>query len=533
MSQVIDTSWSKLVIAYYQLSFIVDEKTLPSQSFTMLNNEEKYFSNDDKWKRTENNENEQLNENVCVLGGHVYDPTTGIHDNVVEFDFASFYPSLIVNYNFGHETTFCVKTQCARKYFVDSNSNKNFIVINANGDLAKNDGVRKNKVTLLSYNYQNSSLCKILKRLLKYRKQQLNSKTMKKTNEIRNTCDAAIKIEHSIFYKKIANTCYGLMASRNVESFLRNRLIAAAITDIGRQYVQFIGRYLSDKFSTRLQIIYGDTDSIFVGLMKSESYYALKLIDEHFDDTNYNRMKFILNTKTLEIEKQQNVNLNTNEYIKLRRLNESHMVIKGLPKNMSKSFKHTFASMLVNTTIVLENSHVKQSLYALTNDCGVEHASESDVSEALNDVNTKLVMLMGLIIFHFISCNDINKFISYKSVDAAKFKNHVETKNLLFDEKFFNLCNGKRSHHVFPMLNTSNEHVVVDCDYLIANVHRKQFLFDIFSMYTTARNKNAIHRESLLNKLVDVIEKNQQKHYAVKLFDETLSLSKQCISEHL
>ena len=40
-------------------------------------------------------------------GGHIFDPVVGLHEDVVELDFASLYPSLIANHNLGAETILC------------------------------------------------------------------------------------------------------------------------------------------------------------------------------------------------------------------------------------------------------------------------------------------------------------------------------------------------------------------------------------------------------------------------------------------
>jgi DNA polymerase elongation subunit (family B) len=44
---------------------------------------------------------------VCDRGGFIYEPAVGIHDNIVEVDFASLYPSIMVRYNISPETVMC------------------------------------------------------------------------------------------------------------------------------------------------------------------------------------------------------------------------------------------------------------------------------------------------------------------------------------------------------------------------------------------------------------------------------------------
>jgi len=44
---------------------------------------------------------------VCDRGGFIYEPAVGIHDNIVEVDFTSLYPSIMVRYNISPETVMC------------------------------------------------------------------------------------------------------------------------------------------------------------------------------------------------------------------------------------------------------------------------------------------------------------------------------------------------------------------------------------------------------------------------------------------
>jgi len=44
---------------------------------------------------------------VCDRGGFIYEPNVGIHDGIVEVDFASLYPSIMVRYNISPETVMC------------------------------------------------------------------------------------------------------------------------------------------------------------------------------------------------------------------------------------------------------------------------------------------------------------------------------------------------------------------------------------------------------------------------------------------
>ncbi len=51
-------------------------------------------------------------------GGLILDPVMGLHENVVEFDFASLYPNIMVNYNVSPETMLCSCCKSSPKFVV-------------------------------------------------------------------------------------------------------------------------------------------------------------------------------------------------------------------------------------------------------------------------------------------------------------------------------------------------------------------------------------------------------------------------------
>jgi DNA polymerase elongation subunit (family B) len=44
---------------------------------------------------------------VCDRGGFIYEPSVGVHDGIIEVDFTSLYPSIMVRYNISPETVMC------------------------------------------------------------------------------------------------------------------------------------------------------------------------------------------------------------------------------------------------------------------------------------------------------------------------------------------------------------------------------------------------------------------------------------------
>ncbi|UCH89528.1 MAG: hypothetical protein JSV49_02460 [Thermoplasmata archaeon] len=62
-----------------------------------------------KWKKNQPEEFKSATELLTAdRGGHIFDPCAGIHENVVEVDFTSLYPSIIARKNISPETLLCM-----------------------------------------------------------------------------------------------------------------------------------------------------------------------------------------------------------------------------------------------------------------------------------------------------------------------------------------------------------------------------------------------------------------------------------------
>jgi DNA polymerase elongation subunit (family B) len=174
-------------------------------------------------------------------GGYVIQPPIGVFENVVGFDFASLYPSIVLTFNVSPDSK-------------DINGDINIDGIKFN---SKKPGLMKQ---VLEFIYTERFR---LKSLLKdYDKESFEYIT---TNLLQTA------------YKNIMNSFYGVMAYEHFRFF--DVEVAKSITFPGRMLLN----YIPDKVkNTKMgEVIYGDTDSFFV-ICKDDPEKILKLINEKF-----------------------------------------------------------------------------------------------------------------------------------------------------------------------------------------------------------------------------------------------------------
>ena len=161
-------------------------------------------------------------------GGHVLSPITGLHENVWVFDFKSLYPSLIRTYN-----------------------------IDPLGFIEQDDDKAPNPVTLASgarFRRESAILPGLLDRLAPQRD--------KAKRDGDGVASQAIKI--------LMNSFYGVLGASGCRFY--NPDIANAITGQGRHLLLWSKAW----FEARgFKVLYGDTDSLFVGSGLSDSQRAL------------------------------------------------------------------------------------------------------------------------------------------------------------------------------------------------------------------------------------------------------------------
>ncbi len=194
------------------------------------------------------------------LGGYVMDPKPGIYDHVIVCDFKSLYPSIIRTFNIDPLS------------FVPGCKGRNMVK-------APNNACFKNQDGILSL---------IIQRLWQQRE-----KARKQKNEFARY---AIKI--------LMNSFYGVLGNPNCR--FHNRDVSNAITYFGQHLIKTTAKKVEDM---GYEVIYGDTDSIFVHLNVDNYKEAerigtkiAKQINAFFDEhtkKNYKRKNYL----ELEFEK--------------------------------------------------------------------------------------------------------------------------------------------------------------------------------------------------------------------------------------
>lgn len=161
-------------------------------------------------------------------GAIVVEPQAGFHFNTTVGDFASLYPSIIKNYNLGYASVNCNHFECKTNHFADM---QHWVC-------------RKNKAI-------ESQLIGTLKDLrVKWYKQRSKDKT-----ELRKAWYSAS--EQSI--KVICNAAYGVFGDEDFVLYCPP--MPEYVTGIGRW---IITQTIQHGQKLKLDIIYGDTDSIFI-----------------------------------------------------------------------------------------------------------------------------------------------------------------------------------------------------------------------------------------------------------------------------
>ena len=175
-----------------------------------------------------------------IEGAYIIDPTIGFYEDIVIFDFASLYPSIMITFNID---PFSYSTK---------------------GDITAPNGA--------TFSSKMGILPEILKTLFKLRRVAKSQGDTIKSHALKITM----------------NSFYGAMASSKARYY--NTHLAESITSFGRECLLEAKKFLEEK---GVQVIYGDTDSVFVkGIFLEDSTLLDKQkwvkkieqeINEHFN----------------------------------------------------------------------------------------------------------------------------------------------------------------------------------------------------------------------------------------------------------
>jgi len=183
-------------------------------------------------------------------GAFVFEPTPGIYENVLLFDFRSLYPTIISAHNIGPESLCC---KCCSEFKVPEREQYWFCT---------------KKKTFLPTVLERIILRRVsLKRLIKETKEK---------NEDENV---AILEARSYALKTLANSFYGYMGFFGARWYCLE--CARSTTAYARNYIKDTIKKAESK---GFQVIYGDTDSLFILLGEKNISQAMEFMNEiNFD----------------------------------------------------------------------------------------------------------------------------------------------------------------------------------------------------------------------------------------------------------
>ncbi len=180
-----------------------------------------------------------------IEGGYVHSIEPGLYDMVSVLDFKSMYPSLMIKYNI-----------C-------------FTTMSPEGDIVAPNGTK-----FISPSKKKGLIPELLERLMKTRdayKEQMKRETDPDRRRYLDSMQGQVKI--------LMNSFYGVFAS----SFYRftDQNIGSSITAFARDAIKGIINELSER---GVQVVYGDTDSIFIKTGKDKVKDAFEFSDKLKDE---------------------------------------------------------------------------------------------------------------------------------------------------------------------------------------------------------------------------------------------------------
>ncbi len=190
--------------------------------------------------------NNFMNQNAeKIEGGYVHSIEAGLYDMVAVMDFKSMYPSLMIKYNV-----------C-------------FTTMSPDGETVSPNGTR-----FLSIKERRGLIPELLERLMKTRdiyKDMMKKETDPDKKRYLDSMQSQVKI--------LMNSFYGVFAS----SFYRftDQNIGSSITAFARDAIKGI---INDFTQSGIQVVYGDTDSIFIKTGKATVDEAVELSNKLKED---------------------------------------------------------------------------------------------------------------------------------------------------------------------------------------------------------------------------------------------------------
>ncbi|OLS31778.1 MAG: DNA polymerase [Candidatus Heimdallarchaeota archaeon AB_125] len=189
-----------------------------------------------------------------AIGGFVLVPKGTLHEAVMIADFRSMFPSIMVAFNIGGESYDGSMALPEKKFLNEPDT-----------------GIRVMMKNLLDERKEIKKKISDLETYLRTYTDQKKKGQLKKNLHKLKTKSSALKVT--------ANSLYG--SHNYVGSRFYNTEISNAITSIAKDYIKKVDKWTQEISDNKCQVIYGDTDSIFVKLADKATVFDLSTrIDE-------------------------------------------------------------------------------------------------------------------------------------------------------------------------------------------------------------------------------------------------------------
>jgi DNA polymerase elongation subunit (family B) len=179
------------------------------------------------------------------LGAEVLDPVIGVHNNTYVFDFKQLYPSIMMTLNIGFDSL-----------KIGSEIGEDDIRCPGTYSIPREYG----GILPTGFSKDPSCVAESVRRLSTFRKEYKKLKGQFIAAGRTNDLDYAKVVSDEIIVKELSNSVYGIMGMIHGRYYDKN--IAESITLTGRWMLHFAKSFFEDH--TNSEVIYGDTDSIFV-----------------------------------------------------------------------------------------------------------------------------------------------------------------------------------------------------------------------------------------------------------------------------
>jgi DNA polymerase elongation subunit (family B) len=197
--------------------------------------------------------NERISNKSKFVGGHVVEPVTGKHKNVLIFDFASLYPSIIQAYNICYSTLVPAESTIPDEHcHVLEWEDK----VDVKGDPNKKFDIVHHRYRFIKKEYYHGILPRMCEHLVKARKAvraQISPYNDAVTNIVLDQRQAGLKVSANSIFGSLGVTEGGKMPLPEG---------AASITAMGRFLAGKAAKYVEETYNWK--VVYGDTDSIMV-----------------------------------------------------------------------------------------------------------------------------------------------------------------------------------------------------------------------------------------------------------------------------